>query len=427
MKKWIEGDELCKKITITLILLIVYKLATYIPLPGVSFKDILSQSTKGIIHIVSAFTGANFSRASILSLGIMPYISSSIFIQFISFAFPFISIVNRKINYFTRWLTIIICLLQSPVYLFTMTSKFLPFFYMPKAYLFDLSNNKIKAFFFFICMLLLTIGTLFCLWIGEKITNKGIYNGVSLIIITAILTRFPDSIIMEVNNNLEIGNVGFILLFLYAVIWLIIICFTLSIMQIICKVPLQYVSYINTNNDRFSINKGLGFIPIKISVSGVMPIIFSEAIMFFTKRTFSYLRNETLKTFFEDVYGILYNCIFIILMIVFTIFYRYIAFPINKMVYNLKINEAFIPRVKPGKETINYLNEIFSKTTFPGAILLSIIATFPIFIVKIGINRSLSLFYGGTSLFIIVGVILETLQHIHTFLHTYKNFKIMTL
>lgn len=422
MRRWINiCKELLSKIILTFFLLLIYRLATYIPLPGVSFKDIRHLSTRGIIQIISAFTGVNFSRASIISLGIMPYISSSIFIQFISFAFPYlqkieVSIGSRKRNYITRWLTIVVCLLQSPVYLIAMTYQFLPFFYMPKAYIIDISYYRTKAFFFLICMFLLTIGTLFCLWMGEKITEKGIYNGISLIIITGIIARFPEYIAMEVKNSLELGNIGFIFLFFEAIIWLIIIFFTLCIIQIVSKVPLQYVRYIHTNN----VSMSRGYIPLKVTASGVMPIIFSETIMLLTRSLLTNLSYEKkIKTFFENVYGFWYNCIFIILMIVFTFFYRSIALPINKMVYDLKRNEAYIPRVKPGKETIDLLSEIYYKITFTGALLLAIIATFPTLIVKVGINRSLSLFYGGTSLLIIVGVVLDTLQHVHTYLHTY--------
>lgn len=394
-------------------------MGTYIPLPVVSFNNIIKQSSKGIIQIVYAFTGLNFSRASILSLGIMPYISSSIFIQFINFTFPFISIVNGKINNITRWLTIVICLLQSPIYLIAMTSQFLPFFYMPKAYILDISNYKTKAFFL-ICMLLLTIGTLFCLWIGKKITDKGIYNGLSLLLMTSIITHFPEYIVMEVNNNLELGNIGFILLFLESVIWLIIIYFILFVIQIVRKVPLQYVNYIRTNNDHYLMNKVNGYIPLKISTSGVMPIIFSETIMLLINRLVTYLKNEKFQTFFDNIYGLLYNCILIILMIVFTFFFRSITLPTKKMVSFLKRNEAYIPKIKPGKETINFLSEINYKISFPGAIILVIIATFPTLIGKVGINRNLSLFYGGTSLLIIVEGILETLQHANTCLYTYN-------
>lgn len=350
----------------------------------------------------------------------MPYISSSIFIQFINFTFPFISIVNRKRNYITRWFTIVICLLQSPIYLIAMTSKFLPFFYMPKAYILDISNYTIKAFFL-ICIFLLTIGTLFCLWIGEKITDKGIYNGISLLTMTSIIARFPEYIVLEVSNNLELGYIGLILIFLESVIWLTVIYFTLYIIQIVRKVPLQYVNYIRINNDRHSMNKISGYISLKITTSEVMSIIFSETIMLLTNRFFTYLKYERFKTFFENVYGIMYNCIFIILMIIFTFFYQSITLPTNKIVYSLIRNEAYIPGIKPGKNTINLLSEIKYKISFPGAILVAIIATFPIFIVKVGINRSLSLFYGGTSLLIIVEGMLNTLQHTHTCLHTYND------
>lgn len=255
------------------------------------------------------------------------------------------------------------------------------------------------------------------MWIGEKITDKGIYNGMSFIIMLGIIAHFPENIVMEVNNSLEIGNIGFILLFLESVIWLIIIYFTLYIIQIVRKVPLQYVNYIRTNN----VNKISGYIPLKISSSGVMPIIFSETIMLLTNRLVSYLKNEKFKTFFENVYGIWYNCIFIILMIVFTFFYKSIALPINKIGYDLKRNEAYIPKIRPGKETINLLSKISYKITFPGALLIAIIATFPTFLVKLGINRSLSLFYGGTSLLIIISGMLETFQHIHMYIFTYNN------
>lgn len=400
----LKTNKLQSKIIITFFLLLLYRLVTYIPLPGISFTNIVNQSTKGIIQIIYTFTGLNFSHASILSLGIMPYISSSIFLQFINFAFPFDYLMTRKINLITRWFTIGICLLQAPIYLIAMTTKFLPFFYMPKAYNLDISNYN----FFFICIVLLTIGSLFCLWIGEKITNKGIYNGISFIIMTAIIARFPENIVMEVSNSLELGKIGFFLLFLESVILLIIIYYTLYIIQIVCKIPIQFVNYIKNNN---TINNR--YIPLKILASGVLPIIFSETIILLTTSLVTYLNNKKLKIFFENVYGIWYNCIFIILIIIFTFFYRSIAIPSKKIGYDLKKNEAYIPKTKPGIETINLISEISHKITFPGALLLVIIATFPTLLIKIGINRNLSLFYGGTSLLIIISGILETLQHIY--------------
>lgn len=430
--------ELRYKIYYTLIYLLIYRFSVYIPIPGINpskindFSNNLNSGTKGVMQIMSYFTGGAFSRASILALGIMPYISSSIIIQLIGLIVPTFQKIQKDgesgriyMNNITRWLTIAICMLQAPAYIIALTTQFMPFSNSPNVYLFDINNFSEKTIFWIISIVILTTGTMFTMWLGEKITDKGISNGTSLIIVSGIISKFPEAFISEIfnmiKNNFSSINL-IILLILEIILWLIIIVFCTIVIKAVRKIPLQYVKHINNNNNYNFLNNfelKRKYIPLKISISGVMPIIFAQAIMLLPTTLLSYVNNHQLKDLIEsiqNIYGFWHNFIFSILIILFTIFYTAITMPINQISDDLKRTGGYIINVKPGRDTINYLDKILSKITFLGAILLAIIAILPSLIVKLGINHNFALFYGGTSLLIIIGVALDTFQQIDTYL-----------
>ncbi|WP_185872020.1 preprotein translocase subunit SecY [Blattabacterium cuenoti] len=431
--------ELRKKIGITLSLLLIYRFGSYIPIPGINplgisdFMEKFNSGSKGLMQILSSFTGGAFNRASILALGIMPYISSSIIIQLMCIIIPNLQRLQRdgesgrkQINLITRWLTVGICLFQAPIYLISLTQQFIPFSsnFVNKTYLIDIDTFYGKSLFWIIGIIILTSGTLFTMWLGDKITDKGIGNGISLIIMSGVIARFPDAIIKEIFSKLEIRNGGLIILFFEFLLWLLVILFSIIIIQAIRKIPVQYVSYYKSLELGSSklIHKKHQYIPLKMVSAGVMPIIFSQAIMLFPLTFFDYIKNIKIKNFlhlFQDIYGLWYNLTISILVIIFTFFYTAITIPVNQIADDLKRNGGHIPKIRPGKETVKYIDNILSKITLPGSFLLAMIAILPSIVFRIGITQSFSLFYGGTSLLIVVGVILDISQQVNIYLLNY--------
>ncbi|WP_185873111.1 preprotein translocase subunit SecY [Blattabacterium cuenoti] len=432
--------ELRKKIILTLSLLLIYRFGSYIPIPGIDplginfFMEKFSSKSKGLIQILSSFTGGAFNRASILALGIMPYISSSIIMQLMCIIIPSLYRLQKEgesgrmyISLITRWLTIGICLIQAPLYLISLTKQLIPFsLFYNSVYLVDINTFYGKVMFFIIGVIVLTAGTFFTMWLGDKITNIGIGNGISIIIMSGIVSKFPIAITKEISSKLELGFKGLIILFLEFILWILVILFSIIIIQAIRKIPVQYVSHyksfiIENYNDKL-IRKKHQYIPLKMTSVGVMPLIFSQAIVLFPITFSNYIENSKLKKFFfilQDVYGFWYNLIIALLVIIFTFFYTAITIPVNQISDDLKRNGGYIPKVKPGKETILYIDHILSCITIPGAILLSIIAVLPSLVFRLGINQNFSLFYGGTSLLIVVGVILDIYQQVKIHLLNY--------
>lgn len=433
-----NAKELRKKIITTLSFLLVYRFGAYIPIPGINpleisnFLESLNSGSKGLMQILSSFTGGAFNRASIFALGIMPYISASIIIQLMCIIIPYLQRLQRdgesgrrQINFLTRWLTVGICLIQAPLYLISLTKQFIPFSnpVLSNAYLLKINTFYGKTLFWTIGIIILTSGTLFTMWLGDKITEEGIGNGVSLIIMSGIIARFPDAIAKEIFSKLEVGNGGLIVLFFEILLWLLVILFSIVIIQAIRKIPVQYVShYKSLGFDSKLIHKKHQYIPLKMTAAGVMPIIFSQAIMLFPLTFYDYVHNDKMKKFFhlfQDVYGLCYNLTFSLLVIIFTFFYTAITIPVNQMADDLKRNGGHIPKIKPGKETAEYIDSILSKITFPGAILLAIIGILPSIVFRLGITQNFALFYGGTSLLIVVGVILDIIQQVDIYLLNY--------
>lgn len=423
MKKFIETigniwkiDELRSKIILTLGLLLVYRLGAHIPLPGIDINKLsgLQEQTEGGIGwLINVFTGGAFSQASIFALGIMPYISASIVVQLMGIAVPYLQKLQKDgesgrktINQITRWLTIVITLVQGPGYIYNLSRQ------VPEAFLMEPSSFS----FIFSSVIILSTGTIFAMWLGEKITDKGIGNGISLLIMVGILATMPQMFVQEIGYRTA-GNGGIMVLFLEVILWLLVIVASVYLVQAVRKVPVQYarrtVSGVFEEGNR-------QWIPLKINASGVMPIIFAQAIMFMPAALAGFSESETaqsLSSVFTDIFGFWYNFVFGLLILLFTFFYTAITVPTNKMADDLKRSGGFIPGIKPGTETADFLDRIMSLITLPGSIFLIIIAVLPAIVVNLlDMQQGWAMFYGGTSLLIMVGVAIDTIQQVNAYL-----------
>ncbi|MXV39302.1 preprotein translocase subunit SecY [Flavobacteriaceae bacterium Ap0902] len=422
--------ELRDKILLTLFFILIYRFGSHIPLPGIDLTninaDVLSargsQEGNGFLSLLNAFTGGGFSRASILALGIMPYISASIVVQLMGLALPTLQKLQKegesgrkKVTQITRWLTIIICLVQAPAYLTSVTQFFLPYSdpAINPAYLIDPSS----FWFWFPATIILLTGTMFAMWLGEKITDKGIGNGISLLIMVGIMADLPKSFFAELTSQPAI-------FVLFEVVGLL-ICILLCVLLVMAvrKVPVQYVGRAQAGSSNYMktfTNTVRQYIPLKVNAAGVMPIIFAQAIMFLPGVLANLIYDEgKVPGFFQslsDPFSFWYCVVFAILIIVFTFFYTAVTIPVNQMAEDLRRNGGIIPRVKPGKETADFLDDILSKITLPGSIFLAILAILPAIVYNFGVGTGFSYFFGGTSLLILVGVTLDTMQQINTYL-----------
>jgi preprotein translocase subunit SecY len=433
-------EELKSKLIFTFILVLFYRLGSYIPLPAIDINEVgnildvyskngTNQQGQGLLGLLSSFTGGAFSRASVLALGVMPYITASIVVQLMTLAIPYLQKLQndgesgrKKISQITRWLTIIICLFQAPAYLASITQLFIPVTSFSSAYLVDPNDFWL---FWLPSVFILVTGTVFTMWIGEKITDKGIGNGVSIIIMVGILANLPKSIINEF--NIQTGSNaqgGPIFLLLEVVLWLAVVIFCILLTKAVRKIPVQYVKRAQVGSSSYmrsmSADAIRQYIPLKVNAAGVMPIIFAQAIMFLPSTLGSLFDDgssmQITLASFNNVFGLYYNILFAVLIILFTFFYTAVTIPVKQMADDLKKNGGVIPTVKPGEETQFYLDEILSRITLPGAFLLAFLAILPAFIVLLGVTQGLALFFGGTSLLIMVGVILDTAQQIDTYL-----------
>lgn len=416
-------EELRNRIIVTVGLLLVYRFGAQVVLPGIDAAQLqgLADSTDGgLLGLLNAFTGGAFANASVFALGIMPYISASIVVQLMGIAIPYLQKLQKegasgqkKINQITRWLTIAICLLQAPGYLASLPTLGIP----TTAFL--LGTGPL---FYFSSITILVTGCIFAMWLGEKITDKGIGNGISLLIMVGIIARMPASFIQNAATRLEGNNVMLILFEL--VLWFAIILGCIMLVMAVRKIAVQYARRTATGGYEKSAAAGSRqYIPLKLNASGVMPIIFAQAIMFVPSLIGgSSLLKETavgswMQTNYADIFGLAYNITFALLIIVFTYFYTAITVPTNKMADDLKRSGGFIPGIRPGTETSEYLDKIMSQITLPGSLFLAFIAVFPAIIVKImGVQQGWALFFGGTSLIILVGVAIDTMQQVNSYL-----------
>jgi preprotein translocase subunit SecY len=379
-------------------------------IPGINPNALSSLADQvsgtGLLGLLDIFSGGAFANASIFALGVMPYISASIIMQLVGMVIPYFQRMQRegesgrrKMNQWTRYLTIIVLLLQGSAYIANLYHK-LPseaFVLGPDNFLFKVST-----------IVVLTAGTMFVMWLGEKITDKGLGNGISLIIMVGIIARLPQALLVEFNMRWAEAVGGMVMLVVEIVILYLVFMATISVLQAVRKVPVQYAKRIVGNKQYGGVRQ---YIPLKLNAANVMPIIFAQAIMFipmlFGGKVGAAMANYT---------GFWYNFVFAILVILFTYFYTAIIVNPNMMADELKRNGGFIPGVKPGKETSRYLDTIMTRITLPGSIFLAIVAILPAFASKLGISQQFSLFFGGTSLLILIGVILDTLKQVESYL-----------
>jgi preprotein translocase subunit SecY len=417
--------ELKDRIILTLGLLLVYRFGAQVVLPGIDASQLggLQDSTdSGILGLLNAFTGGAFANASVFALGIMPYISASIVVQLMGIAIPYLQKLQKegesgrkKITQITRWLTIAICLVQAPGYLASLPSLGIP----TSAFL--LGNGGL---FYFSSIVILVTGCIFAMWLGEKITDKGIGNGISLLIMVGIIATLPQSFLLNAASRTEgAGNGGPMMILIELVIWFLIILASVLLVMAVRKIPVQYARRTASGGYERNVFGSRQFLPLKLNASGVMPIIFAQAIMFVPSLIGgSSLMKDTdagqwMQANFSDIFGFWYNLVFALLIIVFTYFYTAITVPTNKMADDLKRSGGFIPGIRPGSETSEYLDKIMSYITLPGSIFLALIAVFPAFIVKLmNVQQGWALFFGGTSLLIMVGVAIDTMQQVNSYL-----------
>ena len=403
-------EELRNKIVITLGLILVYRIGSFIVLPGVN-PDALSATTSGLGGLLALFTGGAFTRASIFALGIMPYISASIIVQLMSIAVPAVQKLQaegesgrKKITQGTRFLTIAIALVQAPGYLASTVAS------VPGAV------GDPDTFWWFSSIMIIVSSTLVIMWLGERITEKGVGNGISLLIMIGIIASFPQALIQEFQH--PDSTIYFFLVEI--AFFLIVIGASVALVQGIRKVPVQMAKLQQADNMMPSGSGARSFIPLKVNSSGVMPIIFAQAIMFvplYMTQSESLQGNAFLQSL-SDFNGVGYNVLFFFMIVAFTYFYTAITVNPNQMADDLKRQNSFVPGIKPGRATAEFLDQILSKITLPGAVFLGLIAILPAIVFNLGLthSQSFSIFFGGTSLLIMVGVILDTLQQIESYL-----------
>jgi preprotein translocase subunit SecY len=414
-------EELRKRILMTLGLLLVYRFGAQVVLPGIDTSQLaaLSSNTEqGILGILNAFTGGAFANASVFALGIMPYISASIVVQLMGIAVPYLQKLDKEgesgrktKNQITRWLTIGICIVQAPAYLYSLGALGVP----DSAFLLGKGLNFIVP-----SVIILVTGCVFAMWLGEKISDKGIGNGISLLIMIGIIATLPQSFVQEAVTRLD-GNGGPMLILVEVILWFVVILASVLLVMATRRIPVQYARRSASGGYEKNIMGSRQYIPLKLNASGVMPIIFAQAIMFapgLLGRTFNDTAvGQWMEVQFQDIFGLAYNILFALLIIIFTYFYTAITVPTNKMADDLKRSGGFIPGIRPGKETGNFLDKIMSLITLPGSVFLAILAVLPAIVVKLmDIQAGWALFYGGTSLLIMVGVAIDTVQQVNAYL-----------
>ena len=407
-------EDLRNRILYTLGILLIYRLGKYVTLPGIDpsqLENLQAQTKEGIMGLLDMFSGGAFSQASVFALGIMPYISASIVIQLMGIAVPYFQRLQkegesgrRKINQITRYLTVGILILQAPTYLLNLHAQLPETAFVLKGSFFTVSS-----------VIILTTGTMFVMWLGEKITDKGIGNGISLIIMIGIIARLPSSLIFEFGTRVN-GSGGLVGLLIEFVFLFIVVLGTILLVQGTRRIPVQYAKRIIGNKQYGGVRQ---YIPLKVNAAGVMPIIFAQAIMMLPIMLIGYSSSDSVSGFaaaFSNMYGFWYSFAFGIMIILFTYFYTAITINPNQMAEDMKKNGGFIPGIKPGRKTVEFLDTIMSRITLPGSFFLALVAILPAFAVNLGVSGQFAQFYGGTSLLILVGVVLDTLQQIESHL-----------
>ena len=408
-------EDLKKRLLTTVLFIAVYRLGSHILLPGVDadmLTNLQRQTSSGLLSLLDMFSGGAFSNASIFALGIMPYISASIVLQLLTIAVPSFQKLQKegesgrmKINQYTRYLTLVILLVQGPSYLLNLRHQ--------------VGADVIPVewrWFWITSNIILAAGSSFILWLGERITDKGIGNGVSFIIMVGIIARFPSAFMQELASRMSAlgATGGGLVMFLFEVVVLLLATAgTIMLVQGVRKVPVQYAKRIEGGRQ---IGGARQYIPLKVNAANVMPIIFAQAIMFIPIAFVGTSEQSGFLLKLMDTDGWVYNVIYAVLIIAFTIFYTAVTVNPQQMAEDLKRNNGFIPGVKPGKPTADYIDTVMSRITWPGALFLTIVAVMPAFARLFGVNQAFAQFFGGTSLIILVGVVLDTLQQIESHL-----------
>ena len=408
-------EDLRKRLLTTVLFIAVYRLGSHILLPGIDadmLTNLQRQTDSGLLSLLDMFSGGAFSNASIFALGIMPYISASIVLQLLTIAVPSFQKLQKegesgrmKINQYTRYLTLFILVIQGPSYLLNLRHQ-VGIDVIPVEW----------GWFVTTSTLILAAGSSFILWLGERITDKGIGNGVSFIIMVGIIARFPSAFMQELASRMSAlgATGGGLVMFLFEIVILLLATAgTIMLVQGVRKVPVQYAKRIEGGRQ---IGGARQYIPLKVNAANVMPIIFAQAIMFIPIAIYGTGTQSGFALKLMDTDGWVYNVIYAVLIIAFTIFYTAVTVNPQQMAEDLKRNNGFIPGVKPGKPTADYIDTVMSRITWPGALFLTIVAVMPAFARVFGINQSFAQFFGGTSLIILVGVVLDTLQQIESHL-----------
>ncbi|KJF42656.1 preprotein translocase subunit SecY [Draconibacterium sediminis] len=420
MKRFIETlkniykiEDLRFRIGTTLFFLLIYRLGSFVSLPGIDpaqLQNLQNQTSDGLLGLINMFSGGAFAQASVFALGIMPYISASIVIQLMGIAVPYFQRLQkegesgrRKINQITRYLTVLILIPQASAYLTNLHMQ-LP----------DSAFAMQGLWFNAPSIVILTAGSMFVLWLGERITDKGIGNGISLIIMIGIIARLPMAVVQEFGSRINGG--GLVMFLVEFVILFIVFMASIALVQGTRRIPVQYAKRIVGNKQYGGVRQ---YIPLKVNAAGVMPIIFAQAIMMVPITIVGVANSENLRgvaAALSNITGLWYNLTQFLLVVAFTYFYTAITINPTQMAEDMKKNGGFIPGVKPGKKTVEFLDTVMSRITLPGSIFLGLVTIMPAFAMMIGISQSFALFYGGTSLLILVGVVLDTLQQIESHL-----------
>jgi len=398
-----------------LLFLLIYRLGSFVALPGIDpsqLGQLQKQTSEGLLGLLDMFSGGAFSHASIFALGIMPYISASIVIQLMAIAVPYFQKLQkegesgqRKVNQITRWLTVVILLFQAPAYLANLTYQLPAEAFAVNGWLFKITST-----------IILTAGSMFVMWLGERITDKGIGNGISLIIMIGIIARLPFAVFAEFVSRIEQAGGGMVMFLLEFVLLYVVFMASILLVQGTRKVPVQYAKRIIGNKQYGGVRQ---YIPLKLNAANVMPIIFAQAIMFVPITIAGFANSDSMTGFISamsDQTGFWYNFTLFALVIIFTYFYTAITVNPVQMADDMKKNGGFIPGIKPGKKTVEFLDTVMSRITLPGSIFLAIITILPAFAMIVGITTQFAYFFGGTSLLILVGVVLDTLQQIESHL-----------
>ena len=407
-------EDLRKRLVYTFGLIVIYRLGSYIVLPGIDatqLANLQNTASEGLVGLLNMFSGGAFGHASIFALGVMPYISASIVIQLLGVFVPSFQRLQRegesgrrKMNQYTRYLTILILAIQGPAYIASLHST-LP----PEAFISTMGGGWYGAF----ATLILIGGTMFVMWLGERITDRGIGNGISLIIMVGIIARLPQALWLECSEKFNQTTGGVLMLIVELLVLFFVFVGTIALVQAVRKIPVQYAKRIVGNKQYGGVRQ---YIPLKINAAGVMPIIFAQALMIIPIMFSNFNATKGLAAVLNNTNGFWYNFIYALMVILFTYFYTAITVNPTNMAEDMKKNGGFIPGCKPGRKTAEYIDAVMSRITLPGSIMLAFVAILPAFARMLGVNNQFAPFYGGTSLLILVGVILDTMQQIESHL-----------